>query len=84
VAGHLGWEWRGWPRVRPFLVLVATSGITPPLPETKLDKLSLIHDLGVHVRMGPRTSWTFSYINNISHNENTADMELALRLTVRP
>ncbi len=82
--GHLGWEWLGWSRVRPFLVLVYTSGLAAAEPGDKLNRSSLIHDLGVHVRLGPRTALTFSYINNITHNENTADMGFALRLAVRP
>lgn len=84
VAGHLGFEWRGWRWARPYLVLAATSGITTPDPGTKLDKLSLTHDLGVHLRLDANKALTLSYINNISHNENTADMELAVKLTVRP
>ena len=84
VAGHIGWEWLSSGRFRPFLVLVAQSGLTPPAHGDKLDKPSLIHDLGVHVRLGAKTALTFSYINNISHNENTADMAFALRLSVRP
>ena len=84
VAGHIGWEWLSSGRVRPFLVLVAQSGLTPPAHGDKLDKPSLIHDLGVHIRLGAATALTFSYINNITHNENTADMGFALRLSVRP
>ncbi len=84
IAGHLGWEWQGWSRVRPFLVLVYHDALTSQGPGATLDKPSVIHDLGVHVRLGARTAMTFSYINNITHNENTADMGLALRLTVRP
>lgn len=84
VAAHFGWEWRGWSRVRPYILLVGTGGITPPGPGTTLDKPSLIHDLGLHLRVTRRSALTFSYINNITHNENTADMGIALRLSVRP
>ena len=84
IAGHLGWEWRGWARVRPFLVLVYHDSLTSQGPGATLDKPSVIHDLGVHVRLGPRSALSFSYVNNITHNENTADMGLALRLAVRP
>lgn len=84
IAGHLGWEWRGWSRVRPFLVLVYHDALTSQGPGATLDKPSVIHDLGVHVRLGPRTALTFSYLNNLTHNENTADMGLAVRLAVRP
>jgi Protein of unknown function (DUF3187) len=84
VAGHLGWEWQGWSRFRPFFLLVYQSDLTGPMLGTHFDKPSLIHDLGVHVRLGNRTALTFSYINNITHNENTADMGFAVRLVVRP
>jgi len=84
IAGHLGWEWRGWSRVRPFLVLLYHDALTSQGPGATLDKPSVIHDLGVHVRLGSRSALTFSYINNITNNENTADMGLALRLAVRP
>ncbi len=84
IAGHLGWEWRGWPRVRPFLVLLYHDALTSQGPGATLDKPSVIHDLGVHVRLSARTTLTFSYINNITHNENTADMGLAVRLAVKP
>jgi hypothetical protein len=84
IAGHLGWEWRGWSRVRPFLVLVYHDGLTSQGPGATLDKPSVIHDLGMHVRLSARTALSFSYINNITHNENTSDMGLALRLAVRP
>ena len=84
VAGHLGWEYRGWRGLRPYLILLGTSGITTPEPGATLDKPSLLHDLGVHVRLGSAMALTLSYINNISHNENTADMAIALRLSVRP
>jgi hypothetical protein len=84
IAGHLGWEWRRWTRVRPFLILLYHDSLTSQGPGATLDKPSVIHDLGLHVRLGPRSALTFSYLNNITHNENTADMGLALRLTVRP
>jgi hypothetical protein len=84
IAGHLGWEWRGWSRVRPFLVLLYHDALTSQGPGATLDKPSVIHDLGVTVRLGPRSALTFSYINNITNNENTADMGLAMRLAVRP
>jgi len=83
IAGHLGWEWQGWRRVRPFLVLVYHDGLTSQGPGATLDKPSVNHDLGVHIRLSERVALTFSYINNITHNENTSDMGLALRLTMR-
>lgn len=84
IAGHLGWEWQGWRRIRPFLVLVYHDGLTSQGPGATLDKPSVNHDLGVHVRLSDRVALTCSYINNITHNENTSDMGLALRLAVRP
>lgn len=84
IAGHLGWEWRGWSRIRPFVVFIYHDSLTSQGPGATLDKPSVIHDLGLHLRIGSRSALTFSYINNITHNENTADMGLALRLSVRP
>jgi hypothetical protein len=84
IAGHLGWEWHRWSRIRPFVVLIYHDSLTSQGPGATLDKPSVIHDLGLHVRMGARSTLTFSYINNITHNENTADMGLALRLSLRP
>lgn len=84
IAGHLGWEWQGWPRVRPFLVLVYHDALTSQCPGATLDRPSVVHDLGIHVRLNSRTALTISYINNITHNENTADMGLSLRLAMRP
>ncbi len=83
LAAHLGWEWRGWRWGRPFFVLVATNGITSHGPGSKLDQPTLVHDLGIHFRLRARGTVTLSYINNISHNENTADMGIALRLSVK-
>jgi hypothetical protein len=82
IAGHLGWQWEGWRRVRPYFLLLYHDSLTSHGPGATLDKPSLNHDLGVHVRLGPRTVLTFGYINNITHNENTADMALELRLAV--
>lgn len=82
-AGHLGWEWRRWPWVRPYFLLIGTSGLVSAEPGSKLHKSALIHDVGIHLRLGKSTALTLSYINNISHNENTADVGVALRLSVR-
>ncbi len=83
IAGHIGWEWQGWTRARPFLVLVYHDGLTSQGPGATLDKPSVINDLGVHIRISTHSTLTFSYINNITHHENTSDMGLALRLTMR-
>ena len=61
-------------------MLVGTRSLGRAGQPTAMDRSTLVHDLGVHCRLGPRTVATFSYVNNISHNENTADMGLALRL----
>jgi hypothetical protein len=84
LAGHLGWEWRGWQTIRPYFLLVYQGDLTGPVLGTKFNKPSLIHDLGMHIRLNDRAALSFSYINNITHNENTADMGFALRLVVRP
>jgi hypothetical protein len=82
-AGHVGWEWRGWKTVHPYFYLIATSGLDLPEWQSKMDKLAFYHDAGINIRLGRDTTLSFSYINNISHNENTADCEFALRLAVR-
>lgn len=84
IAGHLGWEWQGWRRIRPFVLLLYHDALTSQGPGATLDKPSVIHDLGMHLRLGPRSALTLSYLNNLTHHENTADMGLALRLCVRP
>lgn len=84
IDGHLGWEWRGWSRVRPFLRMIYYDSLTGREPGSGLDKFSLLHDLGMHVRLGACTALTFSYTNNLTHNHNTEDMGFTLRLTARP
>ncbi|HJW44403.1 MAG TPA: DUF3187 family protein [Geothrix sp.] len=84
IAAHLGWEWQGWRRIRPFVLLLYHDALTSQGPGATLDKPSVIHDLGMHVRLGPRSALTLSYLNNLTHHENTADMGLALRLSVKP
>jgi hypothetical protein len=82
AAAHAALELRNWDRVHPYFMLVFVTGLTGPEPGNKLNRPSLCHDLGVHVRTGPHSVFTFGYINNITHNENTADMEFCARLTV--
>jgi hypothetical protein len=85
VAWHLGWEWRRWSRVRPYLTVVGTRNAGASGLRAPLDRAALVHDLGVHVRTGARSALTVAYINNITHGENTADMGLALRWSlIRP
>jgi len=77
---HATWErWRHQ-RVHPFLQLYAQSGFLPRQPYQKLHRPSLQHDLGVHWQFHRRALLTFHYLNNITHNENTADMGLGLSL----
>jgi len=80
-GAHLGWEWRPSARWRPYLNLIAQSGFLPPQPGQKLDRGSLQHDLGIHWQPGRSWALTFRYVNNVTHNENTADMGLGAALT---
>ena len=75
------WEYRKWNRFRPFLQLYAQSGYLPKQPYQKLDRPSLQHDLGFHWQFRQNAVFTFCYLNNITHNENTADMGLGVGLT---
>ena len=80
-GAHSTWEYRGWGRLRPFFQLYAQSGYLRPQPFQKLDRPSLQHDLGFHWQFCRDTTITFHYLNNRTHNENTADMGLGLILT---
>jgi len=80
-GAHGTWEYRRWPRFRPFLQLYAQSGYLQPQLYQKLDRGSLQHDLGFHWPVWKNATLTFRYLNNITHNENTADMGLGLSLT---
>lgn len=84
TGAHLGWEWRALPTFHPFIQLYWQSGWLPFHPGQKLDRPSLQHDLGVHWFLWPRTTVTFRYLNNISHNANTADMGFGFTLSYRP
>lgn len=59
------------------------SGFSSPQPFAKLHGGSLQHDLGFHVHLDSRATWTFRYVNNITHNENTDDASFAASLTWR-
>lgn len=83
VGAHLGWEYRGSSRIRPFVQLYWQSPFLCTQPYQKLDHPSLQHDLGFHWQSRPRTVWSLHYLNNITHNENTADMGLGLTLSHR-
>lgn len=82
-GAHGTWEYRGWPRFRPFLQLYAQTGYLQKQPYQKLDRPSLQHDIGFHWPFGDRVTFTFRYLNNITHSENTADMGLGLSLDAR-
>jgi len=77
-GGHGTWEYRRWKRIRPFIQLFAQSGFLPAQPHQKLHRPSLQHDVGFHWLLPGRAALTFRYLNNITHNENTADMGLGL------
>jgi hypothetical protein len=81
-GAHATWEYRSGTRLRPYVQLYAQSGYLPAQPSQKLDRWSLQHDIGVHWQLAPRTTLTFRYLNNITHNENTADMGLGVCLSV--
>ena len=83
LAGHLGL--RGWTRSRlqPYLQLQVLSGFARRLEGATFHRPAFFHDLGFHWFWSPRTFATFRYVNNISHNENTADMAFAVGITTR-
>lgn len=80
-GAHATWEYRRWRKVRPFLQLYLQSGFLPKQPYQKLDRPSLQHDLGFHWQIKKDVVFTFRYLNNITHNENTADMGFGASLT---
>ncbi|MDE2103324.1 MAG: DUF3187 family protein [Patescibacteria group bacterium] len=80
-GAHGTWEYRRWRKVRPFLQLYLESGFLPKQPYQKLDRPSLQHDLGFHWQFRKAMVFTFRYLNNITHNENTADMGFGISLT---
>jgi|GEM_PF-385782 len=79
---HATWEHRRWSRLRPFIQLHAQSGFLPKQPYQKLHRPSLQHDLGFHWQFHRKATATFHYLNNITHNENTADMGLGVSITI--
>ena len=64
-------------------VFYGGAGYLHPQPEQELDRWSLQHDAGILWQFAERTVFHLHYINNITHNENTADMALTLGLTHR-
>ncbi len=81
VGLHATWEYRKWRTVQPYVQLYWQSGYLPPQPYQHFDQPSLQHDIGVHWHWTAHTTLTFRYLNNISHNGNTADMGLGVSLT---
>lgn len=81
-GAHTTWEYRRWRKVRTFLQLYLQSGFLPKQPYQKLDRPSLQHDLGFHWQIKKDLVFTFRYLNNITHNANTADMGFGASLTV--
>ncbi len=81
VGLHATWEYRKWRTVQPYVQLYWQSGYLAPQPYQHFDQPSLQHDIGVHWHWTTRTTLTFRYLNNISHNGNTADMGLGVSLT---
>lgn len=81
IGAHFTWEHQAGGRLRPFVQLYWQSGYLHAQPSQKLDRPSLQHDLGLHWRFSGRTTLTFRYLNNITHNENTADMGIGFSLT---
>jgi len=75
-----GWCDRAW---RPFFQLVYLTGSTYATPGDQLNKPSLQHDLGLHWLATPNLVFTLRYMNNITNNENTADMALILEAAWR-
>jgi len=82
TGAHLGWEYRPG-RLRPFFQLVWQSGWLRPMPYQKLDRPSLQHDAGFHWQLRSDLVFTFRYLNNLTHNANTADMGVGLSLTLQ-
>lgn len=81
-GAHGTWEYRPRGKWRPFIQLYWQSGYLKNHPYQMLDKPSLQHDLGVHWQFHSKAVMSFRYLNNITHNANTADMGLGLSLTM--
>jgi hypothetical protein len=78
---HLMVEGRRNATWRPFFQLVYLTGAAHSMAGEKLGLTSLQHDLGVHWVYRPNLVFTFRYMNNITNNENTADMALIGEVT---
>jgi hypothetical protein len=82
-GANIGWEYRDGSRIRPFAQLYYQSGYFKNDPNDSLNRYSILCDLGFHWQIYTKTVLTLSYINNLSHNQNTADMSLAFRIAYR-
>ena len=83
LGGHLGLRWRTGKALQPYLQLQVLSGFARRIEGATFHRPAFTHDLGLHWFWTPRTFATFRYVNNISHNENTADMAFAVGITTR-
>ena len=83
LGGHLGLRWRTKRRLQPYIQLQYLSGFARPIEGATFHRPAFTHDLGLHWFWTPKTFATFRYVNNISHNENTADMAFAAGITTR-
>ncbi len=83
LGGHVGVRYGLHRRLQPYLQLQATTGFARRLEGAHFDRGTFVHDLGFHWFLTARTFATFRYVNNISHNENTADMAFAAGITTR-
>lgn len=83
IGAHAAWEYRRSANWRPFFQLYFQTGLLREQVYQKLDRASLQHDLGLHWTFQKNTVITAHYMNNISHNANTADMSLGLSLDMR-
>ncbi len=83
AGGHLGLRWRTKKALQPYLQLQFLSGFARPIEGATFHRPAFTHDLGLHWFFTPRAFATFRYVNNVSHNENTADMAFAVGITAR-
>ena len=83
IGAHFTWQGFNDRKVQPFIQLYYLSGFATPQPFARLNGYSLQHDLGFHWFLSPRTAFTFRYVNNISHNENTDDASFGVGLTMK-
>ncbi len=83
LGAHIMVEGRRNASWRPFVQLVYLTGAAHSMGGERLGLTSLQHDMGVHWVYRPNLVFTFRYMNNITNNENTADMALIGEVTWR-